>query len=62
MIQCLILQELINKNKIINSKPKLGYYNLIVLAVAHKKFKKMGLKNYEMGKKECKFFDIKNFW
>ena len=55
-------QELINKNKIINSKPKLGYYNLIVLAVAHKKFKKMGLKKImKWGKKECKFFDIKNF-
>ena len=55
-------QELMNKNKIINSKPKLGYYNLIVLAVAHKKFKKMGLKKImRWGKKECKFFDIKNF-
>ena len=48
-------QELINKNKIINSKPKLGYYNLIVLAVAHKKFKKIGLKKLKWGKKECKF-------
>ena len=55
-------EKLFVKNNVSNSQPKARNYDLIILAVPHKKFKTIGIKRImRWGKKDCKFFDIKNY-
>ena len=54
-----VVTDLNSKIKTIN-KPKKNVYDVVVLAVAHKEFKKMGIKKIKsFGKKESILFDLK---
>ena len=58
-----INQIFFEKTKLINQKPKKNFFDCIVLAVSHDKFKKYGLKNIKSwGKKDSKIIDIKGIF